>query len=121
MTTSRTPVVAKRTSNLSTLLRQTAARLPGQVAIVRSDVEWSWADFDRRVDALAAVYADAGIGQGDVIMLHAPNSRDYLTVVFATWRVGAVITPTNCKLTPSEIAALADVVRPCPSRAGRGS
>ena len=45
-------------------------------------------------------------------MLHAPNSRDYLTVVFATWRVGAVITPTNCKLTPTEVAALAEVVRP---------
>ena len=37
-------------------------------------------------------------------MLHAPNSRDYLTVVFAAWRVGAVITPTNCKLTPTEAA-----------------
>jgi fatty-acyl-CoA synthase len=112
VTTSRSPVVAKGTSNLSTLLRQTAARLPGQVAIVRADVEWSWADLDRRVDALAGAYADAGVGRGDVVMLHAPNSRDYLTVVFATWRVGAIITPTNCKLTPSELAALAEVVRP---------
>ena len=112
MTPSRTPTVAKGTSNLSILLRQTAARLPGHLAITRGDVEWTWSDFDRRVDALAAAYGDAGIGRGDVVMLHAPNSRDYLTVVFATWRVGAVITPTNCKLTPSEVSALAEVVRP---------
>ena len=43
VTPSRTPAVAKATSNLSTLLRQTAARLPGHVAIVRGDVEWTWA------------------------------------------------------------------------------
>jgi fatty-acyl-CoA synthase len=112
VTASRTPVVAKGTSNLSILLRQTAARLPGHVALVRGDIEWTWADFDRRVDALAAAYAGAGIGRGDVVMLHAPNSRDYLTVVFAAWRVGAIITPTNCKLTAIEVTALAEVVRP---------
>jgi fatty-acyl-CoA synthase len=112
VTHARTPAVARGTSNLSSLLRQTAARLPGHVAIIRDDVEWTWSGFDRRVDALAAAYADAGIGRGDVVMLHAPNSRDYLTVVFAAWRVGAVITPTNCKLTPTEVTALAEVVRP---------
>jgi fatty-acyl-CoA synthase len=112
VTISRTPVVAKGASSLSILLRQTAARLPETMALVRGDVEWTWADLDRRVDALAAAYADAGLGRGDVVMLHAPNSRDYLTVVFAAWRVGAVITPTNCKLTPTEVVALAEVVRP---------
>jgi fatty-acyl-CoA synthase len=104
--------VAKGTTNLSVLLRQTAARMPGQRAIVRDDVTWTWAQFDQRVDALAAVFLDFGVGQGDVVMLHAPNSRDYLTVVFAAWRVGATITPTNCKLTPTEVSALAEVVRP---------
>jgi fatty-acyl-CoA synthase len=112
VTDARPPVVTKGASNLSILLRQTAARLPERTALVRGLVEWTWADLDRRVDALAAAYADAGIGRGDVVMLHAPNSRDYLTVVFAAWRVGAVITPTNCKLTPTEVAALAEVVRP---------
>ncbi len=112
MTYPRTSVIAKGASNLSSLLRQTAARLPDRVALVRDAVEWSWDDLDRRVDALAAALADAGVGRGSVVMLHAPNSRDYLTVVFATWRVGAVITPTNCKLTAPEVAALADVVRP---------
>lgn len=112
MTHSRTPVVSKGASNLSTLLRQTAARLPGHTALIRGDVKWTWSELDRRVDALAAAYAEAGLGRDDVVMLHAPNSRDYLTVVFAAWRVGAVITPTNCKLTPNEVAALAEVVGP---------
>ena len=117
----RTPVVPKGTSNLSTLLRQTAARLPDKPALVRGAVVWSWAELDARVDALAAAYADAGLGPGDVIMLHAPNSRDYLTVLFAAWRIGAIITPANSKLTSSEVAALAGVVRPALLVVGQGS
>jgi fatty-acyl-CoA synthase len=108
----RTPVVAKGTSNLSTLLRQTAARLANEPALIRGEVVWNWAELDARVDALATAYAKAGLGPGDVIMLHAPNSRDYLTVMFAAWRIGAIITPTNSKLTASDLAALADVIRP---------
>ncbi len=112
MTHPRTPQVAKATTNLSTLLRQTAARLAGEVALVRGEVVWTWADLDARVDALAIALDEANIGSGDVVMLHAANSRDYLTVVFATWRVGATITPTNSKLTPHELSSLAEVVRP---------
>lgn len=112
MTHRRTPVVPKGTSNLSSLLRQTAARLPDEPALVRGAWVWTWAQLDARVDALAAAYAEAGLGRGDVVMLHAPNSRDYLTVLFAAWRIGAIVTPTNCKLTPQDVAALGDVVRP---------
>ncbi|WP_221177066.1 AMP-binding protein [Nocardioides pocheonensis] len=112
MTDARTPLTPKGASNLSILLRQTAARLRKETAVVRGNVTWTWSDVDARVDALAAALEGSGIGRGDVIMLHAPNSRDYVTVMFAAWRVGAIITPTNCKLTSEELVALADVVRP---------
>ncbi|MCL8026866.1 AMP-binding protein [Nocardioides bruguierae] len=108
----RLPSLPQRTSNLSSLLRQTAARLPAGTALVRGAVRWSWRELDARADALAAALGEAGIGPGDVVMLHAGNCRDYLTVMVATWRVGAVITPTNSKLTPADVARLAEVVRP---------
>jgi fatty-acyl-CoA synthase len=112
VTHSRTPRTQRGTTNLSTLLRQTAKRLGQQPALVRGPVELTWADLDARVDALATAYEEAGLRSGDVVMLHAPNSRDYLTVMFAAWRIGAVITPTNAKLTPDELSKLADIVRP---------
>ena len=91
MTQSRTPVVPKRTSNLSMLLRQTATRLPDVTALVRGEVVWTWAELDARVDALAAAYVEVGLGPGDVIMLHAPNSRDYLTVLFAAGSISPLL------------------------------
>lgn len=112
MTSSRTPHVPRAGTNLATLLRQTAARLPQSAALVRGDSSWTWSEFDARVDALATAMRDEEIGPGDVVMLHARNCLDYLTVVFAAWRAGAVITPTNAKLTAAELSALAAVVRP---------
>ena len=106
------PPPVRGTTNLSTLLRQTAARHPDRPAILRGDTAWTWSEVDRRVDALAGAMARAGIGPGSVVLLHSPNARDYLTVMFATWRLGAVITPTNFRLTPSELDPLVEVVRP---------
>ncbi|KAM9862759.1 fatty acyl-CoA synthetase [Leucobacter sp. BZR 635] len=103
---------AQATTNLATLLRQTARRLPNERAIVRGATAWTWREFDERVDALAAAFCASGFGVGSTIMLHANNSRDYLTVMYATWRIGATITPTNCKLTQSELTDLADVISP---------
>ncbi|WP_200959100.1 AMP-binding protein [Nocardioides sp. Soil796] len=107
-----TTALTMKTTNLSSLLRQTAARLPAHTAIVRGDLAWTWRELDQRVDALAAAMSDTGITRGSVVLLHSANARDYLTVMFAAWRVGAVITPTNAKLTPTELLPLADVVRP---------
>ncbi len=121
MSRPRTPAVPRGTSNLSTLLRQTAARLPQEPALIRGAVCWNWAELDGRVDALASAFLDGGLGPGDVVMLHAPNSRDYLTVLFAAWRIGATITPTNCKLTSDEVVALAGVVRPALLVVGEGA
>lgn len=120
-TGSRTPSVTRRTSNLSTLLRQQAARRRDQTALIRGDVVWTWGELDDRADALAAALTDAGVGSGDVVMLHAPNSRDYLSVMFATWRVGGIVTPTNAKLTAEELVQLAEIVRPALLIVGAGA
>ncbi|WAM19051.1 AMP-binding protein [Rhodococcus sp. JS3073] len=105
-------IVRQRTTNLATLLTQTARRLPENLAIAREQVGRTWAQLDRRVSALSAAMSQNGLGSGSVVMIHSPNCLDYLTVMFATWRVGAVIVPTNCKLLPEDVASLSEVVAP---------
>jgi fatty-acyl-CoA synthase len=101
-----------RTTNLATLLTQTAARLPHRPAIIRGDTTWTWAQLDARVSALAAAMRGHGLGAGSVVLLHSPNCMDTLTVFFATWRLGAIIVPTNCKLVPEDVIPLAQTVAP---------
>ena len=44
---------------------------------------------------------------GDRVLLHARNSNAVLELMFACWMIGAVWVPTNFRLTPPEVAYLA--------------
>jgi fatty-acyl-CoA synthase len=47
------------------------------------------------------------VRHGDRVLLHARNSNAVLETMFATWMIGAVWVPTNFRLTPPEVAYLA--------------
>jgi acyl-CoA synthetase (AMP-forming)/AMP-acid ligase II len=104
--------VTRRTPNLANALARTAVRTPEGTAVVFRDLRWTWAEFDRRVDALAAALQRAGVRPGSVVLTHSPNCPDLLTVMYAVWRVGAVWAPTNFRLDPDDVAGLARHVEP---------
>jgi fatty-acyl-CoA synthase len=51
--------------------------------------------------------AEYGVQHGDRVLLHARNANAVLETMFATWMIGAVWVPTNFRLTPTEVAYLA--------------
>ena len=95
------------TANLASLLIQTARRFPDRPAIVWRDTTWTWETFHRRVQAAAGALAARGVRHGDRVLLHARNCNAVLESMFATWMIGAVWVPTNFRLTPPEVAYLA--------------
>ena len=95
------------TANLASLLIQTARRFPDRPAIVWRDTTWTWEAFRDRVQAAAGALAARGVRHGDRVLLHARNSNAVLETMFATWMLGAVWVPTNFRLTPPEVAYLA--------------
>ena len=48
-----------------------------------------------------------GIGSGDRVLVHARNSNAVIETMWACWAIGAVWVPTNFRLTPPEVAYLA--------------
>jgi fatty-acyl-CoA synthase len=59
------------------------------------------------VRAAAAGLAARGVAPGDRVLVHARNSIAQLETMWAAWRAGAVWVPTNFRLTPPEVAYLA--------------
>lgn len=98
--------------NLAQLLTHTARRLPDAPALINGAVRWSWRTLDSRVDALAQLLRARGVGRGDCVLLHSSNHLEFVQTAFATWRVGAALAPTNFRLTPDDIAGIADVCQP---------
>jgi len=101
------------TANLSCLLFNTARRLPDVNGVVHGELSRSWGEIAERTRAAAAALVARGIKPGDRVLVHARNSADYIEVMFACWMVGAVFVPTNFRLTPSEVAFLAEFSGAC--------
>ncbi|PZX39420.1 acyl-CoA synthetase (AMP-forming)/AMP-acid ligase II [Roseinatronobacter thiooxidans] len=97
-----------RVMNLSHLLSESARRLGGGVGFVWGDATWSWAEMEARARAFAAALAqDYGITKGDRVLVQSANCNQMFEAMFACWRVGAVWVPANYRLSPDDLAGLA--------------
>jgi acyl-CoA synthetase (AMP-forming)/AMP-acid ligase II len=97
----------KRVMNLSHILRQAARRHGAQIGFVWGERIWSWAELDRRVDAMVTALTARGIRKGDRVLVQSKNCNQMFESMFACFRLGAVWVPTNFRQTPDEVAYLA--------------
>jgi fatty-acyl-CoA synthase len=100
--------VSKRVMNLSHFLRQAARRHGDEIAFVWGDATWTWAELDRRVDAITAALAARGVRKGDRVLVQSKNCNQLFESMFVCFRLGAVWVPTNFRQTPSEVAYLGE-------------
>ena len=98
---------AAQVMNLSQLLRQTALLYSNRPGIIINNVEISWHDIDRRVDAMACALSRLGVQKGDKILVHSRNTQQLFESCWVAFRLGCVWVPTNFRLTPPEVAYLA--------------
>jgi acyl-CoA synthetase (AMP-forming)/AMP-acid ligase II len=87
-----------RRHNLGDLLRRSAARVASKPAVVCGDIRWSYAEFDRIADAVAAGLKLLGIAKGTRVAVLARNSHAFAAMRFAVARLGAVLVPVNYML-----------------------
>lgn len=82
---------------LSQLLREKTKENPSQEFMVYSDrgLRFTYQEFDKRVDDMAAGLYAIGVKKGDNIGIWATNVPDWLTYMFACARLGAVAVTVN--------------------------
>ncbi|MGW2344655.1 (2,3-dihydroxybenzoyl)adenylate synthase [Streptomyces sp. NPDC001661] len=75
------------------VLRERAASHPDRIALVDpapSRRAWTYRQLDDRVDRLAAGFVARGIRKGDRVVVQLPNVGEFVEVVFALFRIGAL-------------------------------
>ncbi|MFJ8885651.1 (2,3-dihydroxybenzoyl)adenylate synthase [Streptomyces sp. NPDC102402] len=75
------------------VLRERATAHPDRVAIVDPAPErraWTYRELDERASRLAAGFAARGVSLGDRVVVQLPNIAEFIEVVFALFRVGAL-------------------------------
>ena len=98
-----------RTMNLGHFVAQQARRLSDRPAFVWGERIWTWADFNRRVNAMAAVLAGQGIEKGDRVLVQSQNCNQLFESMFACFRLGAVWVPANFRGAPGDLAWMAEL------------
>src|SRR5690348_14510370 len=65
----------------------------------------SFAELSEQVLRVGAALAERGIGRGDVVALHAPNSPSWAAAFHGILRANATVTSVNVLYTSYELAA----------------
>ncbi|MYW21365.1 AMP-binding protein, partial [Streptomyces sp. SID2955] len=75
---------------LGSLLRDRAEATPNAVAVVDGQRRWTYRELDLRAARLAAGLHGLGLTPGDRVLVHLPNTAEFLELSFALFRLGAV-------------------------------
>src|ERR1700738_4470303 len=89
--------------DLSDLIERNAAFTPDKSAIIFEGESLSYAAFNARIEQTArALKAEFGVGRGDRVAILSLNRPDYLVLLYACARLGALLVPLNWRLAAAE-------------------
>lgn len=93
---------------LGEMLEKWAMETPEKEFMVYPDrnLRFTYKTFNERVDALAKGFLYVGIKPGDKVGIWAKNVPDWLTVMFATAKIGAILVTINTSYKKAEIEYL---------------
>jgi len=96
--------------DLSDLIARNADFTPDKVALRFTGRSLTYAALSQRIAAAArALKSQLGIGRGDRVAILAANHPDYLVLLYACARLGALLVPLNWRLAvPEQLFILAD-------------
>ena len=89
--------------DLSDLIARHAAFTPDKAALVFEGEVFSYRAFFERIETAArALKAECGVGRGDRVAILSLNRPEYLVLLYACARLGAMLVPLNWRLAAAE-------------------
>lgn len=90
--------------DLATQIDRNAAEAPDKPAIRFEGAVLGYAQLAQRIDQAArALKSQLGVGRGDRVAILAANHPDYLVLLYACARLGAILVPLNWRLAVPEL------------------
>lgn len=95
---------ADRPTSLYSMFEAGLARGAGRTALVQDDRRLSYGDLDRLVGQAAGGLRAKGVTQGDRVGLLLPNCSEYVVLILAIAKLGAISVPLNIREASAELA-----------------
>lgn len=101
------------TENIGLLIHKIAEKHPKQIAIIQGDREYTYEEYDDRINALAHLLKNRfGIEKGDHIAVLLYNCPEYYEIYNACYRIGAALVGINYRYQPPEILYIIQDAKP---------
>ncbi len=97
-----------RDLTLGQILDDTISRWPDRDAVVYPDRDYrlTWRQFGEAVDTVARGLMAMGVEKGEKVAIWATNVPDWVTLMFATAKIGAILVTVNTNYKTAEISYL---------------
>ena len=92
--------------NFAEIWERHADRFPDATAQIQGDRSFTWSQFDRRADGIAATLLAAGAVHQDKVAHYLYNCPEYLESMFGLYKAGLVPVNTNYRYTDDELIYL---------------
>jgi long-chain acyl-CoA synthetase len=103
----------ERPKSVHEMLANAVARRPHGLAIICGEERLSYAEFDARVSEAAGGLRALGVEKGHRVAMVLANSIEFVVVLFAVARLGAVSVPLNIRHT---LAENSDIIKDCAAK-----
>jgi len=97
---------------LDNWLAQRAQTGPDRTALIAGEVTLTYAELEREATSTARRLAARGVRSGATVVLTLPAGHEYVVILHALMKLGAVAYPINPELAPPELDAELDRARP---------
>jgi fatty-acyl-CoA synthase len=94
--------------NFADVYEAIAAKVPEHPCQIQGDRVITWAEFDRRTNALAHDFVAAGLGRQSKVAAYLYNGPEYLETYIAAFKGAFAPVNTNYRYGPEEVAYLFD-------------
>ena len=98
--------VTERGWNFADAWERVAERVPDALAQRQGDREYTWAEFDRRADGIAATLLAADVVEQDKVAHYLYNCPEYLESSYGAFKAGLAIANTNYRYAADELVYL---------------
>lgn len=94
--------------SISDLVRRTARRKPDATALVDGVHRLTWAELDARATSAALALREAGLEDGDRVVLQLGTGLDFVALYLGAGRAGLITVPVNPAYTAPEVQHVLD-------------
>ncbi|MCX6581349.1 MAG: o-succinylbenzoate--CoA ligase [Candidatus Aminicenantes bacterium] len=84
-------------------IAQQAEQAPDNIAVIAPGQTFTFSQFDMMVSRAVSLLEQKGIGRRTRVALVGRNSWEYIIILAALWRIGAIAVPLNFRFPPTRI------------------